>query len=256
MYPKYSFITIKSMNKKQLYRTVFISDIHLWNPKNQWDKLINFLDSISFENLIIIWDFIDYRQLNRFWKRWEKEQKVLNYINNLAKNWVKITYIQWNHDRELKCTEEIQIENMTIIREMYYKTQKWKTYYVTHWDCMDWVNKDWNKMWQVWSIVTWILRKTEYLRNKNVYSTSCFSLAEKLEERVKKNRMPEHKINRLVRKFSKNLNCDWIIIWHFHLARHYNIDRLDYFCTWDRLKHFAAVTEDSKWKLELILYED
>ena len=241
--------------KKTHYKTVFISDIHLWNPKNQWDKLVKFLDSMSFENLIIIWDFIDFRQLRWFWKRWEKEEKVLNYINNLAKHWVQITYIQWNHDRKLKCSKEIQVENMTICREMYYKTLKWKTYYITHWDCMDWVNNNWLELWQIWSIVSWILRKVEYMRNKDVYKNSYISLAEKLEEWVKKNRMPESKINRLVKDFSKNLNCDWIIIWHFHLDRHYDVNGLDYFNTWDWLKHFAAVVEDSKWNLGLVKYK-
>lgn len=242
--------------KKTHYKTVFISDIHLWNPKNQSDKLIKFLDSISFENLIIIWDFIDFRQLRRFWKRWEKEQTTLNYINNLSKNWVKVTYIQWNHDRKLKCSKKIQIENMTIYREMYYKTMKWKTYYVTHWDCMDWVNNNWIEIWQIWSIISWLLRKIEHLWNKEVYKDSCISLAEKLEEWIKKNRMPESKINKLIKNFSKNLNCDWLIIWHFHLARHYEITWIDYFNTWDRLKNLAIVTEDLKWNLELILYKD
>ena len=95
------------MTKKQHYKTVFVSDIHLGNPKNQSDKLIKILDSINFENLVIIWDFIDYRQLRRFWKRTEKEQKTMNYINDLAKNWVNITYIQWNQDRKLKCSNDI-----------------------------------------------------------------------------------------------------------------------------------------------------
>jgi len=244
------------MNKKQHYRTVFISDIHLWNPKNQSDKLIKFLDSITFENLIIVWDFIDFRQLRWFWNRWEKEEKTLNYINNLANNWVKITYIQWNHDRKLKCSKKIQIENMTICREIYYKTQKWKTYYVTHWDCMDWVNNNWLELWQIWSIVSWILRKLEYLWNKNVYDNSCISLAENLEEWIKKNRMPEKKVKNKVKNFSKNMHCDWIILGHFHFAMHYEINWLDFFCTWDWLKHFAAVVEDSNWDLELISYKD
>lgn len=244
-----------TMGKKQ-YKTIFISDIHLWNPKNQWNKLIEFLSSISFENLIIIGDFIDYWQLNRFWKRWKKEQKTLDYINNLTKNWIKITYIQWNHDRELKCSDKIKIEDMTICREIYYKTIKWKTYYVTHWDCMDWVNRNWNKMWQIWSIVSWLLLKLENLWDKNTYSDSYISIAEKVEEWIKKIRMPEAKINKKITKFTKNLNCNWLIIWHFHIAKHYEINWLDYFNTWDRLKHFAAVTEDLNWNLELLIYKD
>ena len=242
------------MNKKS-YRTVFISDVHLWNPKNQWDKLIKFLDSISFENLIIIWDFIDYRQLKRFWKWWEKEQKSLDYINNLANQWVKITYIQWNHDRKLKCWDGIEIQNMTITRNIYYQTANWKRYFVVHWDNMDWINKNWNFLWQIWSIITWVLRRIEHIRNKNVYKNSYISIAERLEEWIKKIRMPESKINNLIKKYYKNIKCDWIILWHFHLAKHYKISWIEYFNTWERLKICSAVVENKNWELELIFYE-
>lgn len=239
--------------KKKQYRTVFISDIHLGNLKNQWKKLVKFLDSILFDNLVIIWDFLDYRQLSRFWKRTKQDENTLNYINNLAKNWVNTTYIQWNHDRQLKCSDKIHIENMTIRRKIYYKTLKWKTYYITHWDCMDWINNKLTTIWKIWSIMFWLLFRIENFWNKKTFQGSYVSLGEKLDNRIKKRRMPDKKINRKIIKFTKNLNCDWIIIWHFHIARHYDINWLDYFNTWDWLKNYAAVVEDLKWNLELIL---
>ena len=235
------------MNKKQHYRTVFISDIHLWNPKNQWDKLIKFLNLIDFENLIIVWDFIDFWKLRRFWKRWEKEKETLNYINNLAKSWIKITYIQWNHDRKLKYSEKIKIENMTICKEMYYKTLKWKIYYITHWDSISWNSEKLSDfIWQLWNLIFWCLSKLEKLWNKKS------SLTEKLENYIKKMIVPDHKIKKKIENFTKNLTCDWIIIWHFHIAEHYEVNWIDYFCTWDRIKNCSAVIEDLKWNLELI----
>lgn len=240
------------MRKKQ-YRTVFISDIHLWHLKNQWDKLVAFLSFISFENLVIVGDFIDYRQLSGFWKWWTQETETLNYINDLARNWVNVTYIQWNHDRALRCEGAIHVENMTILRNMYYETLKWKVYYVTHWDCMDWINKNWNKMWQLWSIVFWGLLRLESFWNKDVWSNSRLSLAEKFEEWIKKVRMPDSRISGKIEKFIKNLACDWLIIGHFHVARHYEIDGIDYFNTWDWLKNCSAVVEDLEWNLELIV---
>ena len=242
--------------KKNCYRTVFVSDIHLWNLKNQWDKLIEFLDSILFEKLVIIWDFIDYRQLSWFWKRREQEQKTLDYINKLAREWIKIIYIQWNHDRELKCGNKIYIENMTVIRDMYYKTLKSKIYYIIHGDCLDLVNRDWNKIWQLWSIMFWLLIRLENLWNKKVLNHNYVSIAEKLDEKIKKIRMPERKISRKVNDFCKTLDCDGFIMWHFHVARHHDVNGLDYFNTWDWLRNCSAVVEDLKWNLELIRYRD
>lgn len=240
--------------EKEYYKTVFISDIHLWNPKNQWDRLVQFLDSISFENLIIIWDLIDFWQLKWFWKWWAKEEKTLNYINNLSKNWVNITYIQWNHDRQLKCGNKIQIENMTICRGIYYETLKWKIYYITHWDCMDSVNENLSFVWQFWSFVYGALLKIESLRNKKVFNPSCISFSEKLDCRVRKRRMPEKKINKKIKKFSKNLNCDGFILWHFHLPKHLEINWMDYFNSWDWMKNCSAVVENLEWELNLIFH--
>ena len=243
------------MVKKTHYRTVFVSDIHLGHPKNQWDKFIEFLSSISFDNLFIVWDFIDYRQLNWFWKWGEKEQKTLNYINGLSKSWVNIVYIQWNHDRELKCTGKIKIENMVVCRDFYYKTLKWKTYYVTHWDCIDWVNKDGSKLWQLWSINFGLLLKIESLWNKKTFSNSYLSIAEKIEERIKKVRMPEQKLKNKIEKFIKGLNCDWIIIGHFHVVKSFEVSWLDCFVMWDWISNCSAVVEDNKWNFKLICYE-
>jgi UDP-2,3-diacylglucosamine pyrophosphatase LpxH len=242
------------MIKKQ-YRTVFISDVHLWHLKNQWDKLVEFLDSVSFENLVIVWDFIDDWQLSWFWKWRDKENKVLDYINNLARTWVKITYIQWNHDRKLKCSDTIHIENMAVMRDMYYKSLKWKTYYITHWDCLDWVNRNWNNWGQLWSICFWLLLKIEGLWNKNVLSCSYLSFAERFEEWVKKVRMPDSRITRKIEKFAKNLDCEWMIIGHFHIARHYEVNWIDYYNTWDWLRNCSAVLEDLKWDLNLFHYK-
>ena len=242
------------MTKKH-YKTIFISDIHLWNPKNQWDKLIEFLNSISFDNLVIIWDFIDYRQLNGFWKRWKKEQDTLNYVNNLAKSWINVSYIQWNHDRELKCSSQIHIENMNIMRDMHYITWKWKIYYVTHWDCLDSVNNNHDWIWKFWSKIYGLWLNIEYLRNKNVFETSCISIPEKIDKWIKWRRVPETKIKKKITEFSKNLNCDWIIMWHFHIARHFQINWFDYFNTWDRLKLYSAVAENKEWEVELIFYK-
>lgn len=240
--------------KKNHYKTIFISDIHLWNPKNQPLKLVKFLKSISFENLIIVWDFIDYRQLDLFWKWWEQETETLNYINDLSNNWVKIVYIQWNHDRKLICWNKIHINNMSIRRDLYYKTLKWKLYYITHGDCMDGINNNWNNLWKIWSFTFWLLLKLESLRNKNTFNDSYTSIAEKFEEQIKKIRMPDKKINNKIIKFSKNLKCDWIIIWHFHIARHYKLNWIDYFNLWDQLRNYSVVIEDLEWNLNLIKY--
>ena len=71
------------MTTKKHLRTVFISDIHLGNPKNHSDNLLKFLKSISTENLIICGDLIDSWQLSHFWKRTDKDSKLLSSTSGI-----------------------------------------------------------------------------------------------------------------------------------------------------------------------------
>lgn len=242
--------------KKKHYKTVFISDIHLWNPKNQWDKLINFLVSISFENLIIIWDFIDYRWINWYWEWKEKEAKTLDYINNLSTNWVNITYIQWNHDRELKCSEKIHFNNMTICKNTHYTTLKWKTYFITHWDSlMSWLTNS-DLIWSLWTKICGLSLKFENSLNKHISQKSHISPSEKISNCIKSILYSSKKIKKKTNKFLKQLNCNGAIIWHFHNPQHYSLNWIDYFNTWDWINNCSAVTEDLEWNLKLIKYKD
>lgn len=242
--------------KKNHYKTVFISDIHLWNPKNQWDKLIKFLDSIEFENLIIIWDFIDYRRLNWFWEWKKKEEKTLKYINHLSTNWINITYIQWNHDRQLKCSQKIYFNNMNVCKDTYYTTSKWKTYFITHWDCLlsGLINSDF--IWKLWTKICGLSLKFENILNKHICKKSHISSSEKINNWIKSVLFSPKKIENRIYKFLEYLDCDWTIIWHFHDPKQYSIDWIDYFNTWDRIKNCSAIVEDSAWNLNLIFYKD
>lgn len=244
------------MDSKKHFKTVFISDVHLWNPKNQWDKLINFLESITFENLIIVWDFIDFRQLNTFWKRTNKDAQTLNYINKLSNNWVNVIYLQWNHDKNFEDTGYIHLQNIAIKQNLLYKTWNWKTFYVTHWDCLDWINSNNSKIWKIGNFLYGLLLKIEYIRNKKAILPWENSIAEKIEDWIKIHRFPKDKLIQKIKKFTKEKKYDWIILWHFHQAVHYNINWLEYFNTWDWLNNCSAITEDNKWNLNLLLYEN
>lgn len=244
------------MNAKKNFKTVFISDIHLWNPKNQWDKLVNFLKSITFENLIIVWDFIDFWQLNTFWKRAEKDTNTLHYINQLSNDWINIIYLQWNHDKKIECSQYIRLQNISIMKNLLYKTSKWKIFYITHWDSLDWINNNNSKIWKIWSYIYGLLLRIESIWNKKAILPWETSIAEKIESWIKIHRFPKDKLIEKIKKFTKWKNYDWIILWHFHQASHHNIDWLEYFNSWDWLNNCSAVIEDNDWNLDLFFYKN
>lgn len=238
--------------KKQHYKTVFISDIHLGNPKNQSDKLVIFLEKTHTDHLIIIWDFIDYRQLNRFWKWTTKESNTINFINKLSSNWTKITYIKWNHDENISPSYNIHLEKITTTNDLIYKTWNWKSYYVTHGHNLDKINSSKQLIWKFWSFTYWLLLKVESTWNKKCILPWEKSIAETIEQRIKTYRFSNDKLFKKIEQFMKGKTYDWIILWHFHQPMHCYINNLEYLNTWDWLKSCSAIVENDNWNLELI----
>lgn len=236
------------------YKSVFISDIHLWNPKNWAHKLLSFLKSISMDQLIICWDLFDFWQLNSFGKRTTKESNLLNYLNNLSQNWIKVTYLQWNHDRTLKCDKNINIDNFCIKREMFYTTTKNKKYFVCHWDFFDFFNSKFAFIWKTCnSIYSWLLRIEKFFK-KHAYDDNYITIAEKIEKRIRLHRFSEERYLNKFLNYAKKLNCNWIIFWHYHIPEYESRNWVEYFNTWCRIWNTTAVVENEEWNLELVFY--
>lgn len=256
LYTTYNLELFDLMQKENHYKTIFISDLHLWNPKNLSHKALEFLQSISMENLIICWDFIDFRQLDIFNKRKDKEAELLEYINHLSRNGTKVIYIQWNHDHKIKDKPFIHFDKrIEISKELYYTTQNGKTYYITHWDNSDLIVWKLPLIWRLWNLIYSSLFYIENLRNKRTFNEWYISLGEKIEIIYRKLRFSPKKILKQGKKLSKNLTCNWIIFWHYHTPIYANQNWFDYYNTWDWVNYQSAVIENKEWELKLIFFE-
>jgi len=242
------------MEKKKRYKTVFISDTHLWNPKNLSHKLLQFLNNTHTDNLIICWDFIDYRFLHAFWTLSNTDKQVIQKINELSKNWTNIIHIQWNHDSEISCDKDIHFENISITKDFFYTTTKGKTFYISHGDCFDWAitkfsrfSKASSRIYSLWlyleKIFTWKNQPKDYK-----------SIIDKMKIYVETHRHNWTKRTNQIFQLINKLNCDWIILWHYHKPQHIIRDKKGYYNTWDRLYTWSALVETIQWNLELLLF--
>lgn len=244
------------MTEQKHVRTIFISDIHLGNPKNHADKLLKFLKSISTENLIICWDFIDSWQLSHLWKRMDKDSKLLNYINSIAHKWTNVFYIQWNHDKKIPKLHRAQLKDIPIMKEMFYTTKQNKKFYITHGDCIDKINSWYAIMGKTFNFLYSIMLKIENIFNKKTMNPDYLSLTERLVQRVKKYRYSESNFIKKISKLSEKVWCNNIILWHYHQLKHIISDNIEYFNTWDWLNNCTAILESSTWSLELFSYKE
>ena len=74
------------------YTRLIISDVHLGSYYSKEDKLLNFLQTVEFDELVLAGDIIDFIKIPQFT---ETTIKIFDYIAKLDK---KIVYVVGNHD--------------------------------------------------------------------------------------------------------------------------------------------------------------
>ena len=78
--------------KDRDYTRLIISDVHLGSYYSKEDKLLSFLKTVEFDELVLAGDIIDFIKIPQFT---ETTIKIFDYISKLDK---KIVYVVGNHD--------------------------------------------------------------------------------------------------------------------------------------------------------------
>lgn len=223
-------------------RTIIISDLHLWTPDAQPQKLLKFLENHPCETLILNWDIIDQLYLKYFWKRNADQEKILTTIEKICKkNQTKIFYLSGNHESNENKISSILGDPK---QEILIISNK-KKYLVCHGDSFEKTRKNPN-------IITLILFFTDTFfgrldRNLGTnYKISHFLKTIYEFFTSKKTRFIQKAI-----AYAKKKKVDGIICGHIHQAEIRTIENIDYLNSWDWTETCSALVEDSKgnWKI-------
>jgi len=103
--------------RKQRYRTIFISDVHLGFTGSNARFLLDFLRSVECETLYLVGDIVDIWQLKKkpYWP--QAHSDVIRTILGKAKYGTKIVYVPGNHDQMLRSYVNLTFGNISVVRE-------------------------------------------------------------------------------------------------------------------------------------------
>ena len=120
-----------------LYRSVFISDLHLGTRGCRSDFLIDFLKRTECEHLYLVGDIVDGWRLRKSWYWTDEFDEVLRLILDKAERGTRVTYIPGNHDEMARQWVGVQIAGVTIKRDAVHEAADGKCYLVIHGDEFD-----------------------------------------------------------------------------------------------------------------------
>lgn len=237
------------------YKTIIVSDLHLWSPDAKYKALERFLSNNKCETLILNWDIIDTRYLKVYWWRKPAYEVFLQNIQDICKkNKTKLHYLKGNHEEfldEINAIKEIQIlKDMTI-------ESNWKTYYICHWHQFDKI-EDHLKWLTYISFVLWSFLyrlNRQFNRFTWLFGIPYFSLVKEIKRIAKRIMVWWQEVfeEKLAKKCKRN-KYDGIILWHLHKPENKIIWDIHYLNSWDWIESNTAIIEDLDWNFKILGY--
>lgn len=266
------------MMPKTYYRSVFLSDTHLYSRGAHADELADFIQSFKCRYLYLVGDIVDLWQLNprrltsdaesmerrRFWlplfKNHDREDRHIRAIRAILKKAQKgaeVYYLPGNHDDFFRNFIGLRVLGVHIGNDLVHETVDGKRYFVTHGDKFDVIVKHHRLLALVASVcydnlvlLNRIVNKVRMLMGKKKWSFSRY-----IQQKVKKSVQYICDFEREICRVARSRGADGVICGHIHNPVVKAIDGMTYHNCGDWVEHLTAIAETEDGRLELIHYD-
>lgn len=246
------------MGTERLYRTLFISDVHLGTRASQAEMLLDFLKYNDAETIYLVGDIFDFWRIKRgaIWP--QAHNDVLQKLLRKARKGTRIVFIPGNHDEGIRDYAGMHFGGVEIERQAMHTTADGRRYVVMHGDEYDVVVR--YARWLAflgdrgYELALWSNWPLNFIRRR--LGLGYWSLSAYLKHRVKT-------AVSFIGEFEKNLaeearrrEVDGVICGHIHHAADRDIAGVRYINTGDWVESCTAVGETHSGHMELIRWHD
>ncbi len=245
-------------NGRALYRTVFLSDIHLGTPDSKAKEVVRFLKQIQCEKLVLNGDIVDGWALKRGSKWAPRHSRVIRKILKMSeKDKTEVIYLRGNHDDILERFLPLAFGKIRFTKEHIHTAADKSRYLVVHGDGFDSVstNHRWLASLGAVGYDTLLRFNRWYNRWREWQGKEYFSLSKKVKARVKSAVSFIDRYEELLQELALHRKCDGIICGHIHTPEDKQVGRIRYLNSGDWVESLTAIVEHHDGRMELIEYE-
>lgn len=239
----------------RLYRTIWISDLHIGSTQCQADVLLDFLKHNDSDTLYLVGDIIDFWALSKrvYWPR--DHNTIIQKILRKARHGTQVFYIPGNHDENIRDYDGYVFGDITVKNSDVHTTADGKKLLVVHGDEYDtiakyhrWIAKLGSKGYDLLLDINRLLRMVR----RFLGIQSHFSLAAFVKFKVKNavqfiSDYEESIVNTL-----NDEGLDGVVCGHIHHAEMKDMGGFMYINTGDFVESCTAIVEHRDGTLELI----
>ncbi len=246
------------MLKRNHYKTIIVSDVHLGTTNSKAKELVRFLKKNTCERLILNGDIIDGWRLKKSGKWKKKHTRFFKVIIKMMQNVkTEVIYIRGNHDDFLDNMMPLDIGNLSIKKD-YTFMSKGKKYYVIHGDIFDSITSNLRWLAKIgdigYNFLLWLNKIYNNRRLKN--GLPYYSLSQLIKQKVKTAVSYISDFEEELVALARSRHCQGVICGHIHHPSITQYKDIKYMNSGDWVESLTALVEDYEGNWRIIYYTD
>jgi UDP-2,3-diacylglucosamine pyrophosphatase LpxH len=244
--------------RKSVFRTVWISDLHLGTAGCNAEALLGFLKSIECETLYLVGDIIDGWRLKRSWYWPVSHNDIVRQILKKAKRGTRVVYIPGNHDEGARQFIGLNFGGVQIMADALHKTADGRTLWIVHGDIFDSVvlYARWLAFLGDYAYEILLKLNTQFNAVRRSLGFDYWSLSAFLKKKVKNAVEYIGRFEDAVIHAARDRGVDGVVCGHIHSAEIRPLGDLTYYNDGDWVESCSALVEHQDGRMELIYWSD
>jgi UDP-2,3-diacylglucosamine pyrophosphatase LpxH len=240
-----------------IYRTLFLSDVHLGSRGCQAELLLDFLKNNDAATIYLVGDMIDGWQLKNRWYWPQAHNDVVQKLLRKVRKGVRVIYLPGNHDEFARDYIGSVFGGVEVADDAYHMTADKKRLLIVHGDQFDIVVKharwlaflgDWAYTFALWSNL-WFNK----IRRRLGFTYWSLSAWAKLKVKNAVNFIGAFEAALV--EAARRHNADGVVCGHIHHAVIRDIGGIAYVNIGDFVESCTAVAEHDDGRLEILHWQ-
>jgi UDP-2,3-diacylglucosamine pyrophosphatase LpxH len=243
--------------KLSIYRTLFLSDVHLGTRGCQAGLLLDFLKYNDAGTIYLVGDMIDGWQLKNRWYWPQAHNDVVQMLLRKVRRGVRVIYVPGNHDEFTRSYTGSVFGGVEVVGHAYHVTADKKRLLIVHGDEFDIVvqHARWLAFFGDWAytVALWSNLWLNKIRRKLGFPYWSVSAWAKLKVKNAVNFIGDFEV--ALAEAARRHDADGVVCGHIHHAAIRDIGGIVYVNTGDFVESCTAVAEHGDGRLEILRWQ-
>jgi UDP-2,3-diacylglucosamine pyrophosphatase LpxH len=239
------------------FRSLWLSDVHLGTTVARAAELLDFLDTVTAENIYLTGDIIDIERIRAKPAFPALHRDVVTRLIRLAAARSRVVYVPGNHDREMREYAGHSICGIEVRQETEHLTAAGERLLVIHGDCLDPAVRRGTNLEQFGAAAyRWLVEADVTInRLRQRLGRDELPIATRIKLRLKSAHEYIARFEEAAARYALKRGFDGIVCGHIHRPAIRDIAGVRYANDGDWVEHRTAVAEDWDGQLHLLCWQ-